>query len=135
MTHAYVGHDSFIWVTLFMHTFDMLNIQPSCGVCCSILRCIAVCCGMLQHVQRVTACCGLLQHFVVCCGVLQFVAACAVCCSMLQMQPYCGYVGLDKAQTDLPRDENIYDAAAHCNALHRSAPHCTALQHTATHFN
>ena len=79
-------------------------------MCCSELRCVAVCCSVLQvtsscsssgygpydfpvfkrcvavscsELQCVAARCSMLQYVAVCCSVLQCVAA---CCSVLQCQ-------------------------------------------------
>ena len=56
------------------------------SVCCSALRCVAVCCSVLQCVRShkvrcVAVCCSVLQCVAVCCGVSQCVA---MCCSVLQ---------------------------------------------------
>jgi len=62
-----------------------------------VLQCVAVCCSVLQRVERVlhslilwmcidlyAVCCSVLQCVAVCCSVLQCVAACckvlSVCC-------------------------------------------------------
>ena len=60
----------------------LLHSTPAgrCGVCCSVLQCVAVCCSV-QHCNAV--CCSVLQCVAVCCSVLQCVA---VCCRVLQMQ-------------------------------------------------
>jgi len=90
------------------------NPRPK-GRCCSVLRCVAVCCSVLQlfcanylafaqsptkrshvflaHVavscsvlQCVTVCYNVLQCVVTCCNVLQYVA---VCCGVLQCVAVC----------------------------------------------
>jgi len=66
-------------------------------VCCSVLQCVAVCCSMLQCVavcysvlQCVAVCCSVLQCVAVCSSVLQCVAVrCSVCCSVLQCVAVC----------------------------------------------
>ena len=54
-------------------------------VCCSVLRCVAVCCSSAQAElllsARTTVCCGVLRCVAVCCGMLRFVAG---CCSVLR---------------------------------------------------
>ena len=50
------------------------------AVCCSVLQCVAVCCSVLQCLA---ACCSVLQCLAVSCSVLQCVAVLAVCCSVL----------------------------------------------------
>jgi len=71
-----------------------------------VLRCVAVCCSVMQCVTaRVVSavgdfvaqvCCGVLHCDAVCCGVLRCVAVCcsvlqceAVCCSVLQYVAMC----------------------------------------------
>ena len=58
-------------------------IEPSTGVCCSVLQGVAVCCSVLQCVA---VCCSVLQCAAECCSVLQCVA---VCCSVLQCVAVC----------------------------------------------
>jgi len=82
-----------------------------------VLRCVAVCCSVLQYVavnvlckmtrelmymycaavrgsvlqmlQCAAMCCNVLQCVAVCCSVLQYVADTAVCCSELQYAAVC----------------------------------------------
>jgi len=59
-------------------------------VCCSVLQCVAVCCGVLNTQARHThryAHCSMLQCVAVCCSVLQYVA---VSRSVLQCVAVCG---------------------------------------------
>ena len=75
---------------------SVLQCVAVVAVCCSVLRCVAVCCsvlgieshgytileagnGMLRLLQCVAVCCCVLQCVAVCCSVLQCVA---VCCSV-----------------------------------------------------
>jgi len=57
-------------------------------VCCSVLQCAAVCCSassllvQQSELKCVAVCCRVLQCVVVCCSVLQCVA---VCCSELSV--------------------------------------------------
>ena len=74
-------------------------LWPEPKVGCSVLRCVAVCCGVLQGVAGLSSCAraqGVLRCVAVCCGVLQCVAVCcsvlqcvAVCCSVLQCVAVC----------------------------------------------
>ena len=94
-------------------------LRALCGMCSSVLQCVAVCCSVLQCVA---VCCSVLQYVAVCCSVcsvlqcvavwekleisgvhLSFRAPCgmcnsalhcfAVCCSMLQYVAVCCSVG------------------------------------------
>jgi len=85
----------------------------SSRVCCSVLQCVAVCCGGGSHyaclVCSVLPCvavwCSVLQCVTVCCSVLQCVAACCSACS-------CG----------------SHDACLVCSVLQCVAAWCSVLQ-------
>jgi len=63
-------------------------------VYCSVLHCVAVCCGVSDWQvetleSRLAVCCSVLQCVAVCCSVLQCVTSCsvlqcvAVCCCVM----------------------------------------------------
>ena len=81
-------------------TLDGQSVAVRCkalrcvAVCCSVLQSDAVCCNVLQCIGirhdtctlRSSECCSVLQRVAVCCNVLQ---SDAVCCSMLQCVAEC----------------------------------------------
>ena len=73
---------------------------------CSVLQCVAVCCGMLQFGCDAMTCVRVRTKSLLCrnCNAPMH-------CNALQC------------------------TATHCNALQRTATHCNALQRTATHCN
>jgi len=103
MSHIYVD----VWIRAwkrwsqaraFQATWCCLESWPRCHgslantcMCCSVLQCVAVCCGVFQYVA---VCCleswpryhGSLANTCMCCTVLQCVA---VCCNVLQCVAMC----------------------------------------------
>ena len=69
----------------------LLHSTPAgrCGVCCSVLQCVAGCCIVLQCAALQ---CSVLQCVAVCCSVLQCVAECCRCsCRAARGRPDCLY--------------------------------------------
>ena len=96
-------------------------------MCCSVLQCVAVCCGMLQFGCDAMTCVRVKTKCLLCrnCNALQRTNApqrTATHCNALQRTAtYCNALQRIKM---------------HCNALHHNCTTtATQLQHTATHCN
>jgi len=50
-------------------------VRDAGNICCSVLQCVAVCCGVMSVLQCDVLCFSVLQYVAVCCNTLQCVAA------------------------------------------------------------
>jgi len=79
----------------------------------------------LQFPMTAQVCCSVLPCVAVCCGMLQYVAVCvAVCCSVLQCVAVTHHSVIWHTAT------RCNHTAKHCNKLQQAATSCNMLQHT-----
>ena len=131
------------------HHVCYFALNVCCSVCCSVLRCAALCCSLLQRLcsvlHCVAACCSVfnltvhfLLHFLFLgcgkwddthCNALQHTLQyTAILCNTLQ------HIATYTAAHIATHTANaLQRTATHCNALQHIATHCTALRHTAPH--
>jgi len=103
-------------------------------MCCGVLPCVAVCCGMLQFSQFFPFCFGMLQCVGVCCSVLQCVA---VFCSVLlpaRRQSACRLLWRDMLQCVVVCYGVLQCVAVCFSVLQCVAVCCSVLQCVAVSF-
>ena len=115
---------------------------------CSVLQCVAECCGVLQcdavrcsakerghrilqslPPTLVRACRSVLHCLALCVAV-----CCTVCCSVLQCRVK-WVERLSHNREPIAHCNTLQHIATHCSTLQHTENHCKSLQITATHCN
>jgi len=135
----YATQCSFVCVTLFIHTCDVMHLRVShdwlvymtdsdvCDVWCNSEAFELQICRLNHSLQHTATHCNALQHIATHCNTLQHTT------THCNTAAHCnrGMEAADMVFQSL--------AATHCNTLQHTATHCNTLQqtatHTATHFN
>jgi len=99
--------------------YKQIHTHAWFGMCCSVLRCVAVFCSVLLCATVV--CCSVLLCVAVYCNVLQCIA---MCCSVLQ----CVAVYCNVLQRIAMCCSVLQCAAVYCNVLQCIAMCCSVLQ-------